>query len=80
MEKLALEIQESKSFDVGNNQMITFVCVTDLWCGQYSTLYQKIFGDYKLIAEDALVSAILATLFYLQKIECQRKLLDASRK
>jgi len=67
LEKLALEIQESKSFDVGNNQMVSFVSLNVPSCGQYSMLHQKkIFGDYNLMALDALESARLATLLYLQ--------------
>jgi len=69
LEKLTLEIQESKSLDVGNNQMVAFVCLKAPPCGQYSMLHQKkIFGDYKLTSLDALESARLATLLYLQEM------------
>jgi len=69
LEKLSLKINECRTCAVGNGEIIGSICIDAPPHGQYSLLHnRKIFGDYKSTKEDALESAILAALVYLQKM------------
>jgi hypothetical protein len=61
-------MHESWARTVGNDQVIASVCIDVPANVHYPSLHQKTFyGDYKLTEEDALESAKLAALLYLQK-------------
>ena len=68
MKTLGLKVHGVKACIVGNDEIIGSVCIDVPRHEQQPTLHKRtFFGDYKLTEEDALESAKLAALVYLQK-------------
>jgi len=95
LKSISLEICESKTCVIGDGEIGGSICIDAPSHGPYSMLHRKkIFDDWKSTEEDALESARLAALLYLQKTglifvddinqneltKCEAKLLDCRRK
>jgi len=66
MHLLSLKIHDSRACAIGNDQVIGSICIDVPAHGEHPALKRKFFGDYKVTEADALESARLAALIYLQ--------------
>jgi len=69
LKSISLEIYKSRTYTIGDSEIVGSICIDAPSYGPYSMLHRKkIFGDWKSTKEESLESARLATLLYLKKI------------